>query len=162
MSVNGTPLAFPKSRDYADSNHPEGEGDSGSSKARINGHKRANSIIVRADPTFSQGSQSSNSSSSNIRTHSRANSQSQSHSRNPSVQTQASSKTAASAEKVVTSSIRALVHVPTKDGHVLEFDPLLTSPEELADLPGITDSAKKQAKQDMTLLIQSALAKWKI
>lgn len=59
-------------------------------------------------------------------------------------------------------SISALIRVPTKDGHVLELDPLLTSPSKLDSIEGITDSAKKQAKEDMFKLVQSALTKWKI
>ena len=56
----------------------------------------------------------------------------------------------------------ALVTIPTKDGHLLEFDPLQTSPGTLDALEGITDSAKKQAKEDMARLVQTAMAKWKI
>ncbi|KAI0917370.1 hypothetical protein AcW1_007428 [Taiwanofungus camphoratus] len=59
-------------------------------------------------------------------------------------------------------SLTALVAVPTKDGHVLEFDPFKTSPEEIDALEGIMDSAKKQAKEDMTRLIQVAVERWKI
>ena len=60
------------------------------------------------------------------------------------------------------SSISAVIRVPTKDGHVLEFDPFLTSPSRLDSLEGITGSAKKQAKEEMSKLVQSALNKWKI
>ncbi|RDX49950.1 hypothetical protein OH76DRAFT_499660 [Lentinus brumalis] len=63
---------------------------------------------------------------------------------------------------VVGPSFSALVSVQTRDGHVLEFDPLKTSPEELDALEGITDSAKKQAKEDMARLIQGALERWKL
>ncbi|KAI0714001.1 hypothetical protein C8T65DRAFT_707758 [Cerioporus squamosus] len=59
-------------------------------------------------------------------------------------------------------SFSALVSVQTRDGHVLEFNPLKTSPEELDALEGITDSAKKQAKEDMARLIQGALERWKL
>lgn len=59
-------------------------------------------------------------------------------------------------------SFSALVSVQTKDGHVLEFNPLQTSPEELDALEGITDSAKKQAKDDMARMIQATFQKWKI
>ncbi|KAI0352642.1 hypothetical protein OH77DRAFT_1408768 [Trametes cingulata] len=59
-------------------------------------------------------------------------------------------------------SMSALVSVQTKDGHVLEFNPLQTSPEELDALEGITDSAKKQAKEDMARLIQIAVQRWKL
>ncbi|KAI0300398.1 hypothetical protein BC826DRAFT_1090384 [Russula brevipes] len=56
----------------------------------------------------------------------------------------------------------ARVAVPTRDGHLLEFDPLLTSPRALDKLEGITDSAKKQAREDMSKLVQAAVAKWNV
>ena len=52
--------------------------------------------------------------------------------------------------------------VQTRDGHVLEFNPLQTSPEELDALEGITDSAKKQAKEDMARMVQLAVERWKL
>ena len=59
-------------------------------------------------------------------------------------------------------SFSALVAIPTKDGHLLEFDPLQTSPGALNALEGITDSAKKQARAEMGRLVQAAVDKWKI
>ena len=59
-------------------------------------------------------------------------------------------------------SFSALVAIPTKDGHLLEFDPLQTSPSTLDALEGITDSAKKQARAEMGRLVQAAVDKWKI
>ncbi|KAF9527540.1 hypothetical protein CPB83DRAFT_855969 [Crepidotus variabilis] len=56
----------------------------------------------------------------------------------------------------------AMVAIPTKDGHVLEFDPLQTSPGALDALEGITDSTKKQAKAEMGRLIQATVDKWRI
>ncbi|PPQ65846.1 hypothetical protein CVT26_000780 [Gymnopilus dilepis] len=61
-----------------------------------------------------------------------------------------------------TRSFSALVAIPTKDGHLLEFDPLQTSPRALDALEGISDSAKKQAKIEMGRLIQAAVDKWTI
>ncbi|KAI0030428.1 hypothetical protein K488DRAFT_54252 [Vararia minispora EC-137] len=58
------------------------------------------------------------------------------------------------------SSFAARVAVPTRDGHMLEFDPLVTSPIALDKLEGITNSAKKQAKEDMAKLLQQAVLKW--
>ncbi|KAF9049610.1 hypothetical protein BDZ89DRAFT_1098929 [Hymenopellis radicata] len=52
--------------------------------------------------------------------------------------------------------------ISTKDGHVLEFDPLQTSPGSLDALEGITASAKKQAREDIGRLVQAASEKWKI
>ena len=59
-------------------------------------------------------------------------------------------------------SLSAFVSVPTKDGHVLEFDPLRTSPEEIDALEGITEGAKQQAKEDLARMIQAAMDRWKI
>ena len=59
-------------------------------------------------------------------------------------------------------SFSALVAIPTKDGHLLEFDPLQTSPGALDALEGITDSAKKHARAEMGRLMQAAVDKWKI
>ncbi|KAF8631810.1 hypothetical protein AX17_005025 [Amanita inopinata Kibby_2008] len=61
-----------------------------------------------------------------------------------------------------TRSLSALVAIPTKDGHLLEFDPLQTSPGALEALEGISDSAKKQARLEMGRLVQAAVEKWKI
>ncbi|KZT60127.1 hypothetical protein CALCODRAFT_492890 [Calocera cornea HHB12733] len=54
----------------------------------------------------------------------------------------------------------ALLSVPTKDGHIIEFDPLITSPDELDELEGITESARKKAREDMIKLVQQTLSKW--
>lgn len=54
------------------------------------------------------------------------------------------------------------VTISTKDGHLLEFDPLQTSPAALEALEGITSSAKKQAREDMGRLVRAASEKWKI
>lgn len=56
----------------------------------------------------------------------------------------------------------ATVAINTKDGHVLEIDPLQASPGTIDALEGITDSAKKQARDDMVRLVQAAVDKWKI
>ena len=61
-----------------------------------------------------------------------------------------------------TRSFSALVAIPTKDGHLLEFDPLQTSPRALDALEGISDSAKKQARAEMGRLVQAAVDKWKV
>jgi hypothetical protein len=61
-----------------------------------------------------------------------------------------------------TRSFSALVAIPTRDGHVLEFDPLQTSPGSLDALDGISDSAKKHAKVEMGKLIQATVDKWKV
>lgn len=56
----------------------------------------------------------------------------------------------------------AKVAITTNDGHMLEFDPLQTSPGSIDALEGITDSAKKQAKIDMSRLVSAAMEKWKV
>ena len=87
-------------------------------------------------------------------------------SRSPSRATHSSSGSASSipssVDSFASSQPSAFMRVPTRDGLILEFDPLSTAPEELEALEGITDSAKKQAKEDMTKLVQAALARWKI
>ncbi|KAF8914951.1 hypothetical protein CPB85DRAFT_469240 [Mucidula mucida] len=52
--------------------------------------------------------------------------------------------------------------ISTKDGHLLEFDPLQTSPGSLDALEGISASAKKQAREEIGRLVQAASDKWKI
>ena len=59
-------------------------------------------------------------------------------------------------------SFSALVAIPTKDGHLLELDPLQMSPGVLDAFEGITDSAKKQARAEIGRLVQAAVDKWKI
>lgn len=54
------------------------------------------------------------------------------------------------------------VTISTTDGHLLEFDPLQTSPRALEELEGVTESAKKQARQEMGRLMLAAVEKWKI
>ncbi|KAI0081537.1 hypothetical protein K474DRAFT_1656319 [Panus rudis PR-1116 ss-1] len=88
-------------------------------------------------------------SSSKTSTHSRSNSNSQQTPRNLS-------------STIALPPAAAIVAVPTKDGHVLEFDPLQTSPDEIDALEGITDSAKKQAKDDIARLVLKAVERWKI
>ncbi|KAH6912557.1 hypothetical protein BKA70DRAFT_1183696 [Coprinopsis sp. MPI-PUGE-AT-0042] len=61
-----------------------------------------------------------------------------------------------------TRTFSAMVAIPTKDGHMLEFDPLQTSPGALDALEGITQSAKKQARMEMGRLVQAAVDKWKL
>lgn len=54
------------------------------------------------------------------------------------------------------------VTVPTVDGFFLEFNPLLVSPGALNQLEGITEDAKKQAREDMIRLVKEAVSKWTI
>ncbi|KAF7365275.1 Nbl1-Borealin-N domain-containing protein [Mycena venus] len=54
------------------------------------------------------------------------------------------------------------ITLATKDGHVLAFDALQTSPGELDALEGISDSAKKQAREEMRMLVRAAVDKWTV
>ncbi|KAK7048303.1 Nbl1-Borealin-N domain-containing protein [Favolaschia claudopus] len=54
------------------------------------------------------------------------------------------------------------ITLATKDGHLLAFDALQTSPGELDALEGISDSAKKQAREEMRMLVRAAVDKWQI
>jgi hypothetical protein len=54
------------------------------------------------------------------------------------------------------------VTVPTVDGFFLEFNPLLVSPGALNELEGITEDAKKQAREEMVRLVKEAVSKWSI
>ncbi len=165
LSVNGSPLAMPT--DFLRYSEEEYDVEVMNGKSTGNGKDvgKRSSILIRRDT--SQNHQRADSQASFYSNplhvshtpgpqHSRTNSQTiQSHSRSNSQSSIAQSQSA-------TSSQQLLVRVPTKDGHVLEFDPLTTAPEELDALQGITASAKKQAKDDMIRLVHSALAKWKI
>ncbi|KAJ7254398.1 hypothetical protein B0H12DRAFT_1017065 [Mycena haematopus] len=54
------------------------------------------------------------------------------------------------------------ITLSTKDGHQLVFDALQTSPGEIDALEGISDSAKKQAREEMRMLVRAAVDKWTI
>ncbi|KAJ7095925.1 hypothetical protein B0H15DRAFT_1019952 [Mycena belliarum] len=54
------------------------------------------------------------------------------------------------------------ITLSTRDGYVLAFDALQTSPGELDALEGISDSAKKQAREEMRMLVRAAVDKWTI
>ncbi|KAJ1309968.1 hypothetical protein OPQ81_006726 [Rhizoctonia solani] len=56
----------------------------------------------------------------------------------------------------------ALVILPTTSGEVLELDPLVASPGAVDALEGISDSAKKMAKEEMVRFVTEAVAKWNV
>jgi hypothetical protein len=58
--------------------------------------------------------------------------------------------------------LAALISLPTSDGHLLEFDPIRTSPGQLDALDGITDSAKRGAREEMGRLMKMVTEQWKI
>lgn len=53
------------------------------------------------------------------------------------------------------------ITIPTTKGQVLQFDPISMSPGSFEKLPGLTDSAKKHAKDEMMRIVHN-LAKWHI
>ncbi|KAH0832339.1 hypothetical protein J3R83DRAFT_13355 [Lanmaoa asiatica] len=142
--------------------------------------RRVNSIVIRRDPSGLVSSSSQPQPQINgthPQTQSRANSQTQNaaphsatHSRSNSRTQHLSSDAAPPPSNnapiplalVPSGSTSALVSIPMKDGHLLEFDPLTTSPRSLDKLVGITDSAKKQAKEEMARLVKEAVRKWVI
>jgi hypothetical protein len=146
-------------------------------KAETKTLKRTNSILVRRDPSFafssitttngfhSRTNSQTSVASSQSTNHSRTNSETQlytSHppSENPPID--ATPRPPARSQSQMTLPAAALVAIPTKDGHLLEFNPLQTSPGALDALEGITASAKKQAREEMGRLIQATVDKWKI
>lgn len=68
---------------------------------------------------------------------------------------------ASTSTAVSTAPTGAMITVSTHRGQTIQFDPLTTSPGTLEKLPGLTDSAKKQVRDDTAKIVQ-ALAKWTI
>ncbi|KAH9846105.1 hypothetical protein C2E23DRAFT_872536 [Lenzites betulinus] len=173
LSANGSPLANPYQLDLknwfkavAEGNGADADGSSsgdtngarGLGKLGVPGSntlKKQRSIVVRS---------ASNSSVASHGAHSRSASQASTLVASQSGLDQRISGASNSAEVSIATapSVSALLSVQTKDGHVLEFNPLQTSPEELDALEGITDSAKKQAKEDMARLIQVTMQRWRL
>ncbi|KAF7299082.1 Nbl1-Borealin-N domain-containing protein [Mycena indigotica] len=54
------------------------------------------------------------------------------------------------------------ITLSTKDGHLLTFDALEASPGQLEALEGISNSAKKQAREEMRQLVRAAVDKWTV
>jgi hypothetical protein len=150
LSINGSPLAnpFELGLEWLAEGDAVDEGGPGRAVLR----HTASSIVIRRDPTFVVASNTPATLNHHQAGRSRSNSQSQPHSNS-----RAGGITASNSGHMA-----ARVAVPTRDGHLLEFDPLLTSPGALDKLEGITDSAKKQAKEDMSKLVQAAVAKWTV
>lgn len=68
---------------------------------------------------------------------------------------------ASTSTAVSTGSSGPMITIPTHRGQLLQFDPVATSPSSLDRLPGITDSAKKEAKEEMIRMV-NGLKKWHI
>ncbi|KZT11888.1 uncharacterized protein LAESUDRAFT_641687 [Laetiporus sulphureus 93-53] len=182
LSVNGSPLANPFQHGLSgylrSVAQGDGDDDSGGSendlphRLRAGKLKKKSSIIVRS-------SSSSLTASSSNDSHSRASSQTSVQMQMNGARSRTNSQTNGfvpvrtnggqtdlpgkeSAAHSALISLAAFVSVPTKDGHILEFDPLRTAPEEIDALTGISDDAKQQAKEDMARMIQTAVERWKI
>lgn len=56
------------------------------------------------------------------------------------------------------------IKVPTEDGNVLEFDPLITSVGDLDSLKGVSNDAKRRAQDELQELsaLMARLGKWRI
>ncbi|KAI0059542.1 hypothetical protein BV25DRAFT_1889472 [Artomyces pyxidatus] len=152
LSVNGSPLTNPYELglDWLAGENSPADPVTEERAPRTRTLSRTNSIVIRP-------------SSSGL--HSRSNSQTNLLPSSQSTHSRSGSQTGKPLSQLGSSSsghLAARVAVPTRDGHMLEFDPLLTSPAALDTLDGITDSAKKQAKEDMSKLLQAAVAKWNI
>lgn len=158
MSVNGSPLANPLQQGFAAVPEEGGEDDANQATQTL---RRSRSIVIRRGPSTILGSSQPSGSHSRVPSQSSMtrSERSSSHTTHSSTDSFSSIPTS---ENVPLDYPSAFMRVPTKDGLVLEFDPLSTSPDELDALEGITDSAKKQAKEDMTRLVQTALARWKL
>ncbi|KAJ8456873.1 hypothetical protein ONZ51_g11864 [Trametes cubensis] len=181
LSVNGSPLANPYQLDLknwfkavAEGDGGDGEDSAGSATDNNGGRgqsrlgvpggqlKKQRSIIVRSASSSSAVSHGGHSrSASQASTLVASQSGLDKRTSGASVN-DGPAPAAAPGQLSAASSVSALVSVQTKDGHVLEFNPLQTSPEELDALEGITDSAKKQAKEDMARLIQITVQRWKL
>lgn len=185
LSVNGSPLANPYTlglgwftgEDLEEEEHRlQGKGkEKQTDKQASKTLRRTNSVVIRRDLSINLVSSSQPQTNGTFsQTHARTNSQTQhaaphfgAHSRsNSRTQLSSSADTAPPPSNGVpaplgpSSSASALVSIPTKDGHLLEFDPLTTSPGALDKLVGITENAKKQAKEEMARLVKEAVRKW--
>ena len=168
LSLNGSPLANPyelglewfaegggDSDEYGDGEIAEGER-----------RKRTKSIVVRRDPSFSFQTAPMSNGHAHAHALRRTTSQSSIFPSSSQSATSHPSKSHLTTPRAIPTprvpSTTALVTIPTKDGHLLEFDPLQTSPGTLDALEGITNSAKKQAREEMGRLVQAAVSKWSI
>ncbi|KAJ3730992.1 hypothetical protein DFJ43DRAFT_999963 [Lentinula guzmanii] len=162
LSINGSPLSNPF---WVDGLLPP-DGRPGGSTGGSHTLKRTQSnISIRRDPSFVSGLPPRADSQSSFY----PGTSSKPHSRNNSDATLAESTTGpfsglpkTSFETPYAPTKKYMVTISTKDGHILEFDPLQTSPKALDALDGITDSAKKQAREEMSRLVEAAVDKWKI
>ena len=156
LSVNGSPLANPYELGL-EWLAEDGAEEEGGAPSRPILRRTASNIVIRRDPSFVAAGSNTPGNTNHQTKHSRSDSQSQNHQPHSCSNSRPGAITATNSGQMA-----ARVAVPTRDGHLLEFDPLLTSPSALDKLEGITDSAKKQAKEDMSRLVKAAVAKWNI
>ena len=166
LSINGSPLTNPYELGldwFAEGDtEEEGRGAGGADvPARMTLRRTASNIIIRPDPSsfvLASGKNTSN----NLNHHHHPAAERPRGNSNLQSQSQPQLVRSRSVASNPGGHMAARVAFPTRDGHLLEFDPLLTSPGALDKLEGITDSAKKQAKDDMSKLVQAAVAKWTV
>lgn len=155
VSVNGSPLANPLKFGFDLSGWLSKVVETGKDEDGSQGHQYSNSIIVRTASQDRPGS------------HSRTDSNASSRPNHTFVPARGGQGTSASQPTRSQSPSgppgpAAVVAVPTVDGHVLQFDPFQTSPDEIDAIPDISDDAKQQAKDDMRKLVAQAIERWKI
>ena len=177
LSINGSPLTNPYELglEWLVDGDTEEEGERGRGAgtgtrarggadvpARMTLRRTASNIIIRHDPSSFVAASANNTSNNLNNNNNNQAAERLSSNSNSQSQTQPQLVRSRSVASNPGGHMAARVAFPTRDGHLLEFDPLLTSPGALDKLEGITDSAKKQAKEDMSKLAQAAVAKWTV
>ncbi|CAG7846532.1 SubName: Full=Uncharacterized protein {ECO:0000313/EMBL:CCA67837.1} [Serendipita indica DSM 11827] len=66
-----------------------------------------------------------------------------------------------SSASTAVSSTGTLITISTSKGQTVQFDPLMASPGSLDRIPDLTESAKKQVREDTARIVQ-ALHKWRL
>jgi hypothetical protein len=174
LSINGSPLTNPYELGLEwlveGDTEEEGEGGRGAGAgvgagadvpARMTLRRTASNIVIRHDPSSFVAASAKNT-SNNLNNNNQAAERPRSNSNSQSQTQPQLVRSRSVASNHGGGHMAARVAFPTRDGHLLEFDPLLTSPGALDKLEGITDSAKKQAKEDMSKLVHAAVAKWTV
>ncbi|KEP51076.1 Nbl1/borealin family, amino-terminal protein [Rhizoctonia solani 123E] len=178
LSVNGSPLANPLDPDYDVAQDGQLERDGGkasrSPKPKPN-HLSKTGSSIRVRPKNSRSATSfairhpSASSTSTLVSYDMPSSSSSTlnsqHSAKQLPSAPSTSQLQLDAPRTPTRIRRtasALVMLPTASGEVLELDPLVASPGAVDALEGISDSAKKMAKEEMVRFVTEAVAKWNV
>ncbi|KAG8744734.1 hypothetical protein FRC10_009499 [Ceratobasidium sp. 414] len=183
LSANGSPLANPLDLDYEIPLEDQIDLDGGkqprSPKPRLNLSKSRSSIRIRPNNSrstvsisqvFGQSQSgairhpSASSTSTLVSSHDFPPSNSStlnSHSHHEPAPAKSASQQPRTPPRIQR-SISAVVSLPTATGQVLEFNPLLASPGAVDALEGISDSAKKMAKEEMIRFMTEAIARWDI